>query len=85
MSQVTLGNCRVNSSDNLNGRSNPVSKYARSFTGSVPQLGAVEFVAVSGGELDEALAPAPAPTAATSTAMTPAMRSGRVPPNRPLR
>src|SRR5665648_470562 len=39
MSQVTFGNCLVNSSESLKGRSKPVSKVALSTTGSVPQLG----------------------------------------------
>ena len=47
MSQVTFGNCFVNSSDSLNGRSNPVSKYAFMTTGSVPQSGVV--AALAGG------------------------------------
>src|SRR4051812_6000957 len=40
MFQVTFGYCLVNSSLSLNGRSNPVSKYALSLTGSVPHVGA---------------------------------------------
>src|SRR5215207_7036152 len=39
MSQVTFGNCFVNSSDSLNGMSKPVSKYAFRMMGSVPQSG----------------------------------------------
>src|SRR5690348_4572364 len=37
MSHLTLGYCFVNSSLSLNGRSNPVSKYAFKVTGELPQ------------------------------------------------
>ena len=43
--QVTFGNCFVNSSDSLNGRSKPVSKTAFRTTGSVPQLGTAAALA----------------------------------------
>ena len=43
--QVTFGNCFVNSSDSLNGRSKPVSKTALRTTGSVPQLGTAAALA----------------------------------------
>jgi hypothetical protein len=39
MSKVTLGNCLLNSSLNLVGRSKPVSKTTLSLTGSLPQVG----------------------------------------------
>src|SRR5437588_10407558 len=37
MFHVTFGYCFVNSALSLNGRSNPVSKYAFNVTGAVPQ------------------------------------------------
>src|SRR5207248_9728845 len=65
MSHVTFGNCFVNSSLSLTGRSNPVSKYAFNLTGAVPQPDVPPE-----GAPDEDVVPAPggahAPTRATA-------------------
>src|SRR6478609_1020285 len=54
--QVTFGNCLVNSSESLNGRSNPVSKYAFNTTGSVPHDGPAAAALDEGAVLASVLA-----------------------------